>query len=67
MTIKSQPAHVEWTLYLRSGFVELWKGIPKNGSWTQWECRNVATGETRQVDENAAPFTFSQMLNNHES
>jgi len=67
MTIKIKPVHIEWTLYLRSGSVELWKGIPAKGSWVQWECRNSASGETRQVNEKEAPFIFSQMLNNQES
>ena len=67
MTLKTKPVHIEWTPYLRSGPVELWKGTPTKGSWTQWECRDSSSGETRMVNEQEAPFVFSQMLNNHES
>jgi len=67
MTLKTQPAQVEWTLYLKSGPVEIWEGKPAHGSWTQWECRNVQSGETRAVDKNTVMTTFDQMLTNSEN
>lgn len=67
MNLKTQPAHIEWTLYLKSGPVEIWEGKPPRGSWTQWECRNVKSGETRPVDKNNVLQTFDQMTNNQES
>lgn len=66
MTIKLKPLHIHWTLYAKSGDVEIWKGHPHKGNWIQWECRNDATREIRQVTEQEAPFTLNEMLNNHE-
>jgi hypothetical protein len=67
MTFKTQPVHIEWTLYLKSGPVQIWEGKPERGSWTQWECRNVQSGETRHIDKNNVLQTFDQMTNNQES
>lgn len=67
MTLKTHPAQIRWTLYLKSGPVEIWEGKPARGAWTQWECRNVQSGETRQVDKNTCLQTFDKMLKNQES
>ena len=55
--------HITWTLYLKSGPIEIWEGKPAYGNYSQWECRNVHNGETRQVDKNSVLATFDQMTN----
>lgn len=53
---------ITWNLYAKSGDVEIWEGTPRFGNWSQWEVRNVKTGETRNVSERQAPLTFQEML-----
>jgi hypothetical protein len=67
MTLKTQPAHIRWALYLKSGPVEIWEGKPARGNYSQWEVRNAQSGETRPVDKNTVMTTFDQMLTNAES
>ena len=67
MSITAPSNHITWNLYVKSGPVEIWEGTPQFGSWTQWECRNVQTGETRAVEESQVAFTLNQMLTNHDN
>ena len=67
MTLKPQPAHVTWTLYTKSGPVEIWEGRPARGNYSQWEVRNVQSGETRPVDRHNIFQTFDQMTQNHDT
>lgn len=64
MTLKPNPAHITWTLYLKSGPIEIWEGRPNHGNYSQWECRNIQSGEIRHIDQNSALLTFEQMLTN---
>ena len=67
MTLKTKSTHIAWTLYLKSGNVEIWEGKPRFGSYSQWEVRNTISGETRPVNKNTCLQTFDQMLNNQQS
>jgi len=66
MSITTSNNQLTWNLYLKSGNVEIWQGTPRFGAWEQWECKNVQSGETRNVNEGEIPFVFQQMISNQE-
>lgn len=53
---------LHWTLYLRSGPIEIWEGRPARGSWITYEVRNTATGETREIEPTRVLDVFEKML-----
>jgi len=55
-------SNIKWSLYCRSGNIEIWHGQSTREKWETWEVRNVRTGDTIPTTKLGAKADFASML-----